>query len=194
MTFRQKILKLVYPLLMKSRSKHALIKVNLNQFHPVKSFYNLTITCANSQIIDTETLRGKKILIVNTASNCGYTAQYKELQQLHEQLKHQLTIIGFPSNDFKQQEKLGDVHIAAFCQTYYGVTFPLAQKSVVVKSEKQHEVFRWLTNANINGWNDRPPVWNFCKYLINETGELTHVFGPAVSPMSDAFLKTANLK
>ena len=142
MTLRQKILKLVYPLLMKSRSKHALIKVNLNQFHPVKSFYNLTITCPNSQIIDTETLRGKKILIVNTASNCGYTAQYKELQQLHEQLKHQLTIIGFPSNDFKQQEKLDDQNMAAFCQTYYGATFPLAEKSVVVKSEKQHEVFR----------------------------------------------------
>lgn len=131
-----------------------------------------------------QSLQGKKILLVNTASNCGYTGQYSELQQLSEQYADKLAVIGFPANDFKEQEKDGDDAIAQFCQVNFGVQFPLARKSSVVKGLQQNAVFAWLSNKQQNGWNDQAPSWNFSKYLIDESGTLTHYFGPAVSPLS----------
>ena len=121
-------------------------------------------------------------MLVNTASNCGYTAQYKELEELYEKYKNQLVIIGFPANDFKEQEKGSDEEIAQFCRVNYGISFPLSKKSVVIKSPEQNPVFRWLTDKSRNGWNDKPPTWNFSKYLVNEEGTLTHYFDPAIPP------------
>ena len=121
-------------------------------------------------------------MIVNTASECGYTAQYAELQQLYTKYADQLTIIGFPSNDFKEQEKGTDDEIAAFCKVNFGVTFPLAKKSSVLKGLGQNEVFQWLTMKEMNGWNEQQPTWNFSKYLIDEKGRLTHYFDPSVVP------------
>jgi len=100
-----------------------------------------------------------------------------------------LEIIAFPANDFKEQEKGPDEAIAAFCSINYGVSFPLVKKSIVIKGVAQHPVFRWLTDKGLNGWNDKPPSWNFAKYLVNEEGVLTHYFEPAVSPLSDAVRK-----
>src|SRR5262249_54051619 len=95
-----------------------------------------------------------------------------------------LTIIGFPANDFKQQEKGSDEQIAQFCKLNFGVSFPLMKKSTVVRSTDQNAVFKWLTDSSQNGWNNRLPSWNFTKYLVNQEGTLTDYFGPAVSPLS----------
>lgn len=146
------------------------------------SFYNLKMKQANGNDLEMDELKNKKLLLVNTASDCGYTFQYEGLQKLHEQFKDQLTIIGFPSNDFGQQEKADDDTIAQFCTVNFGVTFPLVAKSAVKKGEAQNEVFEWLSNKDKNGWNDTAPTWNFCKYLIDEKGNLTHFFEAAIGP------------
>ena len=121
---------------------------------------------------------------MNTASDCGYTAQYAELQKLYEANKGTLEVIGFPANDFKEQESGSDADIAQFCSVNFGVSFPLAKKSSVVKSAAQNNIFNWLSDAAKNGWNNQSPEWNFSKYLVNEEGVLTHYFPPAVSPLS----------
>jgi len=123
-------------------------------------------------------------LLVNTASDCGYTDQYDELQKLYDEEKDRLVIIGFPSNDFKQQEKGTDEEIAAFCRINYGVRFPLVKKSSVLPGPEQHPVFQWLTDKSKNGWTSKKPSWNFSKYLVNEEGMLIGYFDPSVSPLN----------
>ena len=121
-------------------------------------------------------------MLVNTASDCGYTEQYEALQKIYEENKEKLAVIGFPANDFKEQEKGTDEEIAQFCKLNFGVTFPLMKKSVVKKVAEQNEVFKWLTDSAKNGWNNKPPSWNFAKYIVNEEGVLTNYFGSSVSP------------
>ena len=142
----------------------------------------LEVQLSSGKALSLASLRGRKVLLVNTASECGYTGQFAELQRLHEEMGEKLQIIGFPSNDFKEQEKGDDASISAFCQINFGVTFPLAKKSVVLRTAFQNPVFTWLTDPSRNGWNDQEPDWNFSKYLLNEQGELLAYFGPAVSP------------
>lgn len=188
MTLKQTILKKLYPLVMllsKSSGGKARILNNKNGKSPKESFYDLKTTKNNNETIDFMEFKGKKVLLVNTASNCGYTGQYKELQQLQEEYKAKVTIVGFPANDFHEQEKSNDSEIAQFCQVNFGVTFPLSKKSSVVKGREQNPVYQWLTNSEKNGWNTHQPDWNFSKYLIDEKGNLTHYFGPAVSPLSN---------
>ncbi len=190
MTIRQKILKSIYPFLMwatKSADKNAKVLTNTTAM-PEDPFYSLKDTLNNGKPIDFESLKGKKVLLVNTASDCGYTNQYADLQALHEKFKDQLVVIGFPANDFKEQEKANDDSIAEFCKVNFGVTFPLIKKSVVVKAENQNPVFKWLTDPKRNGWNGQAPSWNFSKYLINEKGQLTDYFDPSISPMGDEVL------
>ncbi len=186
MTWRQSFLKTVYPLVMlkgKMFPDKKAIQVNTAKTQPVISFYTLRAIANNGEPIDFSAFKGKKVLIVNTASNCGYTAQYDELEKLHQQYKD-LVILGFPANDFKQQEKKDNAAIAEFCKVNFGITFPLMEKSHVVKGPEQNPVFAWLTNAKQNGWCDQQPVWNFSKYLINEDGVLTNFFSMTVSPLS----------
>jgi len=188
MTGRQKFLKAVYPVFIgitKLFGKNSKVLVNNKNSKPTQSVYDLTVQLNNGNALPLQTYKGKKILLVNTASDCGYTNQYDDLQKLYQQFNNQLTIIGFPANDFKEQEKGDDEEIAQFCKINYGVTFPLAKKSVVVKSGDQNNIFKWLTNKKQNGWNDKMPTWNFSKYLINEQGVLTHYFDPSVSPLSE---------
>ena len=123
-------------------------------------------------------------MLVNTASECGYTEQLESLQKLWELSKDNLVIIGFPSNDFKNQEKLNNKEIANFCSNVYHITFPVSQKTVVKKSSEQHPIYQWLSDKNKNGWNEKPPAWNFSKYLIDEDGVLTHYFDPGIDPTS----------
>jgi glutathione peroxidase len=156
-------------------------------------FYTLSVFLNNGNEFRLENLKGKKVLVVNTASNCGYTNQYSELQELYEKHKDTLIILGFPSNDFKEQEKGSDDEIAKFCLVNFGVSFPLAKKSVVTKTAEQNKVFEWLTHKELNGWNDQQPSWNFSKYLLNENGFLTHYFDPAVSPLSTEVIKAINV-
>lgn len=192
MTPRQKILKLVYPLLMWARKKNTKETrwQNKQQTPPPVSFYSLSVTLNNGKTLTFAQLKGKKVLLVNTASDCGYTAQYADLQTLYDQAKGEMEIIAFPANDFKEQEKGTDEEIARFCAVNYGVAFPLVKKSVVTKSKQQHPVYQWLSSPKLNGWNDKTPSWNFAKYLVNEEGVLTHYFEPAVSPL-DAEVRSA---
>jgi glutathione peroxidase len=186
MTYRQKVLKAVYPAFMWwSRVKHKNNEELSNDKKlPPVSFYSLSDTLNNGSEMDFEFFKGRKILLVNTASNCGYTNQYEELQKLSDKYNNLLTIIAFPANDFKEQEQGNDKEIAEFCKLNYGVSFPLMQKSIVVKKPGQNPVFQWLTDSSRNGWNNKAPTWNFCKYLVNEQGILTNYFGSAVSPLS----------
>jgi glutathione peroxidase len=188
MSFRQKIMKTVYPFLVRMGNKKQIAAPENKKSTPV-SFYSLSATLMSGEILQFEKLRGKKVIIVNTASNCGYTPQYKELQSLYEKEKNTIEILAFPSNDYKQQEKSDNQSIAAFCQKNYGVSFPLMQKIITIKKKDQHPVYQWLTDPEKNGWNNQVPSWNFSKYVINENGELTHYFDPAVSPKDEVFLK-----
>ncbi|MCW3082592.1 MAG: glutathione peroxidase [Segetibacter sp.] len=187
MTSRQTILKKIYPLLMEAGKifglKAGVIK-NKDNTEPLTSFYNLKAISIDGQEIDFKEFKGMNVLIVNTASGCGYTNQLSDLKKLHELYKNKVVVIGFPANDFKEQEKLTDKEIASFCLINFGVSFLLAQKSVVVKGDNQNEVFAWLSHKEKNGWNDKPPEWNFSKYLINTKGMLTYYFGPGVEPLS----------
>ena len=191
MTTRQQILKWFYPLFVKFKNikgENRTLEMVTNA-KPKTSFFGLSATLNNGSQLGFDALKGKKVLIVNTASNCGYTNQYSELQELHQRFHEKLVIVGFPSNDFKEQEKGSDEEIAKFCQINFGVSFPLAKKSVVIKSGEQNKVFEWLTYKDLNGWNDQPPSWNFTKYLVNENGLLTHYFDPAVSPLSSEVIR-----
>ena len=195
MNVRQKLLKAVYPAVIawgKITGRKSTTLANNKNTHPMQSFYELKADMNNGSQLSFNSLQGKKVLLVNTASDCGYTAQYDDLQKLYTQYKDKLVIIGFPANDFKEQERGSDADIAEFCRVNFGVTFPLAKKSTVVKGNDQNEIFKWLTDKNRNGWNSQPPTWNFSKYLINESGVLTHYFDPAVSPMSEAVIQAVS--
>ena len=185
MTLRQKILRFLYPLILRITGmvqKKATPASNTEGIPPIKSLYDLTIELNNGSSLSFRSLQGKKLLLVNTASDCGYTPQYTELQQLYEKFEGNLEVIAFPANDFKDQEKENDAVIAAFCKANYGVTFPLAKKNQVVKGGSQQAVFQWLTNKRLNGWNDKQPGWNFYKYLIDEEGKLAGVYPSSISP------------
>lgn len=186
MSLRQKLLKTFYPVIMSaSKGANGTILLNDKKTSPAVPFYSLKATAINGKEIDFLDLQGKKVLLVNTASDCGYTHQYEDLEKLHERYGDKLAVIGFPANDFKEQEKGSDEDIAQFCQLNYGVTFPLAKKASVVRPEQQ-PVFRWLSDKEQNGWNSKQPQWNFCKYLVDEKGMLLGYFGPAVSPLDKA--------
>lgn len=193
MTYRQKILKAVYPALMwwtKITGKNT--KELSGDKQPPVSFYSLKAQLNNGDTLDFNELKGKKVMLVNTASDCGYTNQYSDLQKLADEYKDKLIVLGFPANDFKEQEKGTDAEIASFCQKNYGVTFPLMKKSSVIKSNEQNPVYQWLTDSSKNGWNTKPPGWNFAKYIVNEKGVLTKYFGSSISPLDSDVLKAIN--
>ena len=192
MTVRQTVLKAVYPLWMSLNrllGKRSKVLVNKKNIQPFQSFYSLSVQLNNGSFLSFDSLRGRKLLLVNTASDCGYTNQYSDLQKLYEKYDDKLTVIAFPANDFQQQEKGSDEEIGNFCKINFGVTFPVALKSSAVKGNGQQKVFQWLTDKTKNGWNNKPPSWNFSKYLINEEGILTNYFDPAISPLSEEVLK-----
>ena len=190
MTLRQRILKRLYPLFVfYKKIKGENKSLHKKEITSPVSFYSLSAPLNNGTELKFEALKGRKVLIVNTASDCGYTNQYAELQKLYEHTKNDLLIIGFPANDFKEQEKGSDEEIARFCQLNFGVSFPLAKKSSVIKGQEQNKVFEWLTSPQLNGWNEQQPSWNFSKYLIDEDGNLTHYFDPAASPLSEEVMK-----
>lgn len=184
MTLKQLLLKRLYPTIMKFSQMGEKGKVLLKPkaVQSIVQSGSLKIDLSNGDLLQLNELKGKKVLLVNTASDCGYTGQFEELQRIQNLYKESLVILGFPANDFLEQEKGEDSSILNFCQVNFGVTFPIAKKSVVIKKENQNLIFEWLSNPAKNGWNDQEPVWNFSKYLLSETGELLGYFGPAISP------------
>jgi len=192
MTLRQNVLKAVYPVWMfftRAFGKRSKVLANEKNVQPLQSFYDLSTRLNNGTVLSFNSLKGKKSLLVNTASDCGYTNQYSDLQALYEKYQDVLTVIAFPANDFKEQEKGSDEEIRDFCKINFGVSFPIALKGSVVKGDSQQKVFQWLSDKTKNGWNSRPPSWNFSKYLVNEEGVLTNYFDPAVSPISEEVKK-----
>jgi glutathione peroxidase len=168
------------------------VQVNTDMKKGTVDFYSLTTKDIAGNSFSFEQFKGKKVLIVNTASDCGYTGQYENLEKLSKQFAGSLVVVGFPANDFKNQETKDDQAIAAFCQKNYGVSFPLMSKSVVLKSKEQNPVYSWLTSSSLNGWCNQAPAWNFCKYLINEQGVLTHYFPMSVDPLDAKMIEAIN--
>lgn len=145
------------------------------------SFHELSTVSLEGKPIDFAEFRGKKVLIVNVASKCGFTPQYAQLQEVYDQHGDNLVIIGFPANNFMNQEPGSNEDIAEFCERNFGVTFLMSERTSVRGSE-QHPVFQWLTDRNQNGWNRKAPSWNFYKYLVDEQGELKAVFSSRTRP------------
>jgi glutathione peroxidase len=194
MTTEQKIKKFLYPLILfysRLRKKNLLVLKNINRKTPSISFYSLKAVSNAGREISFDEFRGKKVMIVNVASSCGYTGQYDSLEKLYEEKKDKLIILGFPANDFNHQESASDEAIEKFCKINFGVTFPLFKKNSVLKPH-QTEVYKWLSDKGQNGWNDQQPIWNFSKYLINEHGMLTHFFGPVIEPQSKQIREALN--
>ena len=156
-----------------------------------QSFYDLEALAIDGTLISFKAYQGKKLLIVNTASQCGYTPQYADLQMLHEEFGNEVTVLGFPANNFGSQEPGSNEEIAGFCENNYGVTFQMFAKVDVVGAD-QHPVYQWLTTEALNGTNNQAPTWNFCKYLIDEQGTLIKFLGSGSNPGDPEILDWVN--
>jgi len=148
-----------------------------------RSIYDFKVEGLDGSTIDFSTFKGKKILIVNTASKCGYTPQYEALQKLYDTYKDRLVIVGFPANNFGGQEPGTNSEIKEFCKKNYGVTFPMAAK-ISVKGDDMAPIYKWLCNKAENGVLDASVGWNFGKFLLDEKGNLVEYFPSKVTPMS----------
>ncbi len=152
------------------------------------SIYDFKVDGLSGGTIDFSQFKGKKILIVNTASKCGFTPQYEYLEKLYEKYKDQLVVVGFPANNFNSQEPGTNDEIKAFCTKNYGVTFPMAAK-ISVKGDDIAPIYEWLTHKSENGVMDAEIKWNFNKFLLDENGKLIAKFDSDVAPMSDEIVK-----
>jgi glutathione peroxidase len=149
-----------------------------------KSIYDYQVSALDGSTIDFAKFKGKKLLIVNTASQCGYTPQYEGLQKLSDTYKDKLTVVGFPADNFGHQEPGTNSEIKEFCKKNYGVTFPMAAK-VSVKGDDMADIYKWLTQKSQNGEMDVEIKWNFGKFLLDENGKLINYFPSKITPMSD---------
>jgi len=166
----------------------------MNTEAKVETIYKFSVTDLYGKPFDFSSLKGKKILIVNTASECGLTPQYKDLEAIYEKYKDKnFVIVGFPANNFGSQEPGSNEQIANFCKLNYGVTFPMMSK-ISVKGSDMHPVYQFLTQKSKNGLQDSEVEWNFQKYLINEKGELVKVLSPRVLPTDSVIVDWINGK
>lgn len=160
-----------------------------------KSFYDFKSETLMGEEFDFSQLKGKRVLVVNTASKCGYTPQYEELQKLYDKYGgEKFMVIGFPSNDFMKQEPGSDEEIAEFCKKNYGVTFPMMSKTVVKNGDDQNAVYAWLTHKEQNGVDDAKVSWNFNKFLVDENGKWVAHYKSKTSPLDEEIVKFAEGK
>jgi glutathione peroxidase len=150
-------------------------------------FYDFKVKTLEGDDFDFRSLKGKKVMIVNTASKCGYTPQYKELEEVYEKYQDDLVIIGFPANNFMNQEPGSSAEIRKFCTENYGVKFPIMEK-ISVKGNDMHPLYKWLTSKEKNGVLDSEVKWNFQKYLIDENGKLVDVIYSKEKPDSEKII------
>lgn len=153
-----------------------------------KTIYDYKVESLDGGEINFADFKGKKILIVNTASECGFTPQYADLEKVYQQYKDKVVIVGFPANNFGGQEPGTNAEIGAFCQKNYGVTFPMAAK-VSVKGDDTAPIFKYLTEKELNGVKNTAILWNFTKFLIDENGKLIDTFISTTKPTDDAIVK-----
>ena len=156
-------------------------------FSQTKSFYDFKVKSLEGSDFDLSSLKGKKVIVVNTASKCGNTPQYKDLEEIYEKYRDVVMIIGFPANNFMHQEPGSAEDIRKFCTENYGVTFPMMQK-ISVKGDDMDPLYKWLTSKKENGVMDSEVKWNFQKYLIDETGKLVDVVDPKEKVTEDRIL------
>lgn len=162
---------------------------NNNKMQATHTLYDFVVKDIDGKDFDLASLKGKKVLVVNVASKCGLTPQYKDLQALYDKYKDQnFVVIGFPANNFMGQEPGTNEQIKEFCTLNYGVTFPMMDK-ISVKGKNQAPLYKWLTNKSENGKIDQEVTWNFQKFLIDEDGNLVDVVLPKESPMSEKIVK-----
>ena len=167
---------------------------NMNATEPTpvsttaKSNYDFKVEGLDGGTIDFSKFKGKKILVVNTASKCGYTPQYEALEKVYEQYKDKLVIVGFPANNFGAQEPGSDGEIQEFCKARFGVKFPLASK-ISVKGDDTAPIYKWLTSKTENGVLDATIGWNFNKFLLDENGKMIAYFPSKVTPDSEEITK-----
>ena len=152
-----------------------------------RTIHQFKVASLDGGMIDFASFKGKKILVVNTASECGYTPQYKDLQALYEKYKDKLVIVGFPANNFGGQEPGSNTEIKSFCQKNYGVSFPMAAK-ISVKGDDTAPIYKWLTSKEENGVLDATIKWNFNKFLLDEKGKIIAYFPSKVAPMSEEII------
>lgn len=153
-----------------------------------ESLYTIGLTSLSGDKIDLNDFKGKKILFVNVASECGFTPQYEDLQSLYEKYKDKVVIIGLPCNQFGKQEPGDAAEIESFCSKNYGVEFLMTEK-IDVKGDNQHPLYKWLTSKELNGVDNSSVKWNFQKYLVDEDGNYIDVFYSMTKPMSDKITK-----
>lgn len=153
------------------------------------SVYDFEFKTLMGEDIALSDFKGRKMLLVNVASECGYTPQYKELQELYDKYGDKVVVLGFPANDFGGQEPGSNEEIADFCERNYGVTFPVFQK-ISVTGPDAHPLYQYLSSKEHNGVTDEKPTWNFCKYLIDENGKIMQFFPSKVKPLSPEILST----
>ena len=156
-----------------------------------KNLYDIELKTLRGDIFDWNSCKGKKVLIVNTASECGFTKQYKELQSLYDLYKDSLEIIGVPCNQFGKQEPGNSEEIQEFCELNFGVTFPLTEK-LHVKGDEKHPLYIWLTSKKYNGVKNSSVKWNFQKYLLDEHGHLIDFYYSITKPMSKKIMNKLN--
>ncbi|MBP6397606.1 MAG: glutathione peroxidase [Saprospiraceae bacterium] len=154
-------------------------------------FYSLGFYKNDGNRFSFEQLRGKKVIIINTASACGYTSQYADWEQFYSENNIDFEILAFPSNQFLQQEKGTDQEIADFCSLHFKLHFPLFKKSEV-RGKSKNEVYRWLSSKSLNGWNHRSPAWNFNKYVVDSNGQLRAYFPSKTRPQDREFTQLIN--
>lgn len=170
-----------------TNQKSELSKAKTNELMG-KTIYDYKVESLDGKEINFADFKGKKILIVNTASECGFTPQYADLEKLSNDYKDKLVVIGFPANNFGGQEPGTNTEIGAFCQKNYGVTFPLAAK-VSVKGDDTAPIFKYLTEKDLNGVKNTTILWNFTKFLVDENGKLIDTFVSTTKPTDDAITK-----
>ena len=159
-------------------------QMNIANTDTTKNIHGFKVEALDGSTIDFASFKGKKILIVNTASECGYTPQYKDLEKLYETYKDKLVVIGFPANNFGGQEPGSNSEIKTFCTKNYGVSFPMAAK-ISVKGDDMAAIYQWLTQKEKNGVLNAEIKWNFNKFLIDENGRMMYKFESSVTPMSE---------
>lgn len=155
------------------------------------SVYDFKFKTLAGEEIALNEFKGRKMLLVNTASECGYTPQYKELQALYEKYGGKVVVLGFPANDFGGQEPGSNEEIATFCEKNYGVKFPVFEK-ITVQGPEMHPLYKWLSTKSLNGVTDEAPNWNFCKYLVDEKGHLIKFFPSKVKPLDEEIITAIN--